>query len=126
MKAFRNRRKTGAQAEDLALAFLRARGLKLRARNFSCRSGEIDLIMDHGDSLVFIEVRYRRRDDYGGGLESVDARKRARIVRCARFYLHSHEKLNGRPARFDVVAVSPGQRPGEPRIHWIPNAFEAF
>ncbi len=68
----------GASAEALAASWLEARGLKLIARNVRFRYGEIDLVMDDGEALVFVEVRYRARDDYGGAAASVTAAKRTR------------------------------------------------
>ena len=64
-----------------------AQGLSLLTRNFRSRLGEIDLIMDDGQSLVFVEVRYRRGNAFGSGAESVNRRKQARITACAQHYL---------------------------------------
>ena len=107
----------GAWAEARAERHLRGEGLELVARNYRCRDGEIDLIMRHGDTLVFVEVRYRATQEYGGALASVGAEKRRRILRCARFYLGRHPRDARRPCRFDVVAVD-----GE-HLEWIQNAF---
>ncbi|WJW74831.1 YraN family protein [Thiohalobacter sp. IOR34] len=116
----------GRYAEDRALHYLQRHGLRLLARNFHCRGGEIDLIMQQGDSLIFVEVRYRSRSDYGSGLESVDRRKRERIRHCALHYLQRHPRLQERPMRFDVVAIAASDGPHEPaRIDWIRNAFDA-
>ncbi len=112
----------GPWAEGLALAFLRKRGLKLRVANYRCRRGEIDLVMEDGEALVFVEVRYRSRDDYGHALETVGTRKRARILSTAAHYLQTNPLTTGRPCRFDVVSVSgPTHRP---ELQWIPRAFE--
>jgi putative endonuclease len=111
----------GQHAEDSALAYLQAQGLRLIERNYRCRLGEIDLIMLDGAGLVFVEVRYRSSDRYGGALESVDARKRVRIVSAASHYLAS--KRIDRPARFDVVALSPGI--GRLAVQWVKDAFQA-
>jgi putative endonuclease len=111
----------GQQAEDLALAHLQKQGLKLLARNYRCKGGEIDLIMQDGKTLVFVEVRYRKSARFGGALESVTAIKQARLIHCASHYLARHG-LNT-PARFDVVALEPG---GEMlRVQWIRDAFRA-
>jgi putative endonuclease len=114
-------RETGRSGEELALAYLGTRGLALRARNYRCRQGEIDLIMSHRDHLVFVEVRRRRRGDYGGAAASIDAGKRRRIAACAERYLQDHPEHAG-PCRFDVVAIE-GDGPGA-RVDWIPGAFE--
>ncbi len=113
--------RAGRQAEDFALAYLQAQGLHLIERNFRCRGGEIDLIMREGARLVFVEVRYRANPSFGGALASVDARKKARLINAAAYYL-STTRID-RPARFDVAAVSPDQ--GRLAIQWIKDAFQA-
>lgn len=110
----------GREAEDSACAYLQARGLQLLTRNYRTRQGEIDLILADADSLVFVEVRYRAHARFGSAAESVDRRKQARLLACARHYLLTHPQAGGRPCRFDVVAVN-----GERSIEWIPNAFTA-
>lgn len=117
------RQRRGANAEALACRFLEQRGLRLIVRNYRSRRGEIDLVMRDADNLVFVEVRYRRQNRYGSGLESVNRRKQQRIVACAEYYLHCHPQAARLAARFDVVAVSPGD--GSMRIDWIRNAFDA-
>jgi putative endonuclease len=113
----------GRDAETLACGYLQAKGMALVERNYRSRFGEIDLIMDDRNCLIFVEVRYRRRDRYGSGAESVDARKQARIVACARHYLLRHPRAAERPCRFDVVAIGGGANPA---IEWIPDAFAAL
>jgi putative endonuclease len=115
-----NRQQTGIQAEETACRHLQYQGLRLLSRNYRCRGGEIDLIMRDGDSLVFVEVRYRRHDRYGSGAESVDLHKQGRIIRCAHHYLQRHPAEQRRPARFDVVSLD--ARRG---LQWIRNAFSA-
>lgn len=107
----------GRDAEDRACAYLRARGLALVARNYSCRSGEIDLIMRDGATLVFVEVRYRRNARFGDSAETVDWRKQARLVAAAQTYLQ-HKRVTA-PCRFDVVAAT------GPQLRWIRDAFQA-
>lgn len=111
----------GRRAEDAALAHLSAHGLHVVARNFRCRSGEIDLIMRDGACLVFVEVRYRRSDRYGSAAESVAARKQARLLRAAEYYLQTHPEQRGRAMRFDVVALRPAAQ--GLHIEWISDAF---
>lgn len=113
------RAQAGRAAEERALAYLTAQGLHLRARNYRCRWGELDLVMETGDSIVFVEVRYRRHRGYGGAVASVDRRKQARLVRTAGDYL-ARERLSERPARFDVLAID-----ADGTIDWIPGAFDA-
>ncbi|MBE0435647.1 MAG: YraN family protein [Methylomicrobium sp.] len=107
---------SGESAEEKAHRFLIEQGLKPVARNFRCRLGELDLIMKDRESLVIIEVRYRKSDRYGSALESVTPRKQSRIIAATRFYLSRHPSPC--PIRFDVVAVS-----GDANIDWIKNAF---
>ena len=108
---------SGAQAEDLACAHLERAGLKLLTRNYRCPQGEIDLVMDDRDTLVFVEVRYRRTNAFGTPAETVDRRKQARLQAAAGHYLLAHSA--DRACRFDVVAVS-GH---DARIEWLRDAF---
>jgi len=110
----------GAQAETAALEYLKAQGLSLVVRNYRCRRGEIDLVMREGGGLVFVEVRYRASSRYGSPLESIDARKRGRLVAAASHYLAVNRV--DCPARFDVVALAPG--PAQLELQWIKNAFQ--
>ena len=117
-----NRKATGDSAEQLACRYLQTQGLKLLQRNFYCRGGEIDLVMQHGDSLVFVEVRYRRYTSHGRAAETVSQRKQGRVIRCAQYYLARYRCWNS-AARFDVVSIE--GVPGQMRIAWITNAFQA-
>jgi len=105
------RRRLGAFGERLAAAHLAAKGYRILARNHRCREGEIDIVAQDGETLVFVEVRTRRGDALGGPAESVTARKEARLVAAATAYVQALPQL---PAgqRIDVVAVqlSPGGR----------------
>ena len=96
------RRRLGARGEDVAVAYLEARGYEVIARNWRSRFGELDAVVADGDTIVFVEVklRYEPHD----GLYAVDARKQARLSRLAFDFLRRHGML-GRPARFDVIAV---------------------
>ncbi len=109
----------GAAAERLAEQHLCAAGLRVLARNYQCRLGEIDLVCSEGDVLVFVEVRQRRSERYGGAAGSITAAKRLRILSAARHYLM---RLGREPAcRFDVVLLRGVTR----QIEWIRSAFEA-
>lgn len=112
----------GQQAEQAAAEYLTRHGLQLVERNYRCRSGEIDLIMQSGAYLVFIEVRYRKHPGYGGAAASVDRRKQHKLLSAAQHYLQRRH-VGNRPCRFDVVAVVP-ERDGALRCEWITNAFE--
>jgi len=80
--------------------------------------------MQHGDTVVFVEVRYRGSERFGGALATVNAPKQARLVRAAQHYLQASGGLVAPPARFDVVAISAGEN-GADRIEWIADAFGA-
>jgi putative endonuclease len=108
--------RAGAGAEETAAELLEAQGMRIIARNFRTRFGEIDLIASDGPSLVFVEVRLRTNDYFGGAADSVDVPKRARIIAAARAYL---AKIDPQPpCRFDVVTLD-GDKP-----QWIRAAFE--
>lgn len=110
----------GQLAEDRAQAMLTANGLRVLARNFRCKGGEIDLIMRDGDSLVFVEVRYRRSSNFGGALSSVDQRKRQRLIHAAQVYLATNPWEG--PCRFDVVGFD-GQTDNADGRAWVRDAF---
>lgn len=93
----------GEDAETASCIFLRQQGLKLVCRNYRCRYGEIDLVMQDGDTLVFTEVRFRTDRGYGDGLDSITPAKQHRLRRAAEHYLQHEGCCN---ARFDVVSVS--------------------
>lgn len=111
MKVKDGRRRLGAFGERLAAAYLEAKGYRIDARNYRCREGEIDIVAQDGQTLVFVEVRTRRGDALGGPAESVTVAKEARLVAAATTYVQA---LPQPPAdqRIDVVAVqlSPGGR----------------
>lgn len=108
----------GKRAEDLAARFLEQRGLKVLARNFRCRGGEIDLVCRDGESLVFVEVRLRRNVHYGGAGASITARKQMRIILAARHYLAAHGGADG-DCRFDCVLLGSDAN----AIEWERDAF---
>jgi putative endonuclease len=105
---------SGARAEDLCARLLEGAGLRLLARNWRCRHGEIDLIADEAGTLVFAEVRMRSGAAFGGAAESVTAAKRERLLAAARLYLSRRPEA---PVRFDVFLVDGG------KVQWIRDAF---
>ncbi|WP_312380410.1 YraN family protein [Stutzerimonas balearica] len=117
-----DRRSSGRSAEALACHHLRGKGLRLLAQNWLCRSGELDLVMLEGDTVVFVEVRYRRHTAWGGAIESVDARKRQKLVRAAQHFLLQEPRWAAHPCRFDVVAIGP--EGSHASLNWIRNAFD--
>lgn len=120
------RQRAGDAAEDAACARLTAAGCRILARNVRFREGELDIVADDGGTLVFVEVRMRRSDGFGGGEGSdgsVDRFKQQRRVRAAQHYLllhHSGGAGGAPPCRFDVITVD-----GDGVRDWIRDAFSA-
>ncbi len=108
----------GAQAEKLAAQYLQQNGLALVQQNYRCRYGEIDLIMQDGSTLVFVEVRLRSRGDFGGAAASIDFAKQAKLVRSAQHYLSALRKTP--PCRFDACSCATDSA----GIEWLKNAFD--
>jgi putative endonuclease len=118
----RHRKAIGQLGEELALQLLKSHGLKIIARNYRCKMGELDLVMLDGNTLVLVEVRTRARGDYGGPAASVDWAKQRRLVRAAEHLLMKRAELRRYPARFDVVAITTGGA-SEAKVDWIKSAF---
>lgn len=117
----------GNRAESLARQWLEANGLVFIEKNYSAKTGEIDLVMRESQTLVFVEVRYRKRNHqeslYGGGTLSVDFRKSQKLLRTVRHYLQRRSRTTvagTMAARIDVVDVSGSLE--NPRFEWIQNA----
>lgn len=119
-KAKTDKRQRGDQAEDLALAYLKNQNFTLVTRNFNCRLGEIDLIMLDQSYLVFIEVRHRKNQAFGGALESITLAKQTKLRRAAEFYLQS-TKTQDCPCRFDILCLTGDLK--QPETMWIKDAF---
>jgi putative endonuclease len=113
------RAQRGARAEELCAELLRKAGLRVLARNWRCRHGEIDLVAEDGGTLVYAEVRYRSDERFGGAAESVTAAKQARLIAAARLYLMRRPDAD---CRFDVLLLDSLEAG---RIRWIRNAFTA-
>ncbi len=111
-----DKQRQGRQWEQAALAYLQRHGLVLVEANFQCKGGEIDLVMQDGATLVFVEVRQRAGTAQGGAAASITPAKIRRMVRAAQLYLMG---LPVEPAcRFDVVAIDAGQ------LEWLRNVIE--
>ena len=106
----------GRHAENLAALFLQQQGLKLVARNYRCRFGEIDLIAREGNTLVFVEVRMRASNQFGGAAASITAAKRRKLLRTARHYLAGATRPP--PCRFDALLLSGADN----SVEWLKNA----
>lgn len=117
------RRRFGKDGESRAEEYLRRRGYRILQRNLKSSSGELDLIAEDGGVLVFIEVKARQTEVCGGARYAVDAKKQARIVRQAAYYLARH-RIRDRACRFDVVLVS-GEESRDGSIELIQDAFQA-
>jgi putative endonuclease len=117
--------KQGEDAEAACYRYLRSQGLKAVDKNFSCRHGEIDIIMLDKKMLVFIEVRFRKNDTFGGGLESITAAKQLKLRKSAEFYLQQNQQHKN--ARFDVVSMSKNNQTSDNKqeyfFDWITDAF---
>ncbi|MCL1886903.1 MAG: YraN family protein [Betaproteobacteria bacterium] len=111
-----NKRQSGQAGEDAALAYLLTQGLTLVERNFSSRMGEIDLIMKDRDTLVFVEVRKRGRNDFGSAVASITHAKQQRLVKTAQLFLQKLSKIP--PCRFDVVALD------KDKMTWLKNMID--
>jgi putative endonuclease len=113
--------RTGKKGEELAAAHLAEAGYRIIERNYRCFFGEIDIVAEEGETLVFVEVKSRRSDAYGAPQLAVGREKQKKISKIALHYLSDHRQRD-RPARFDVVAVM--LLPAGHRIELIRNAFE--
>ena len=117
-----DRRGYGAAGEAAAVACLEAQGYRVRARNFTCRYGELDVVAEKGEVLAFVEVRMRSSAVWGDPAHTVSRAKQRRVVKAALHYLFRYG-LQGRMVRFDVVSVvGRGERAS---VEHIPAAFDA-
>lgn len=118
------RRWFGSRAERAAVKFLRRAGYRILACNVRLPGGELDVIAVDGETIVFVEVRSTEAGDAGRPALSVDDAKQRKLTSLALLWLQS-KGLLGRPARFDVLAVSWPATSRHPVIDHHPNAFEA-
>jgi putative endonuclease len=112
----------GESAERLAERHLVGEGLRILARNFRCRAGELDLICLDAQALVVVEVRQRTHRRVAGPLESVGEPKRRRIRRATEFFRLGAPQWRGYSVRFDVVAVRGAPDDGA-QVDWVKDAF---
>ena len=119
----------GRRGEDVAVAFLEARGHRVMDRNYRWGREEVDAVTfepnaaDDGGTVVFVEVKARSGDGFGRPEAAVDRAKQEAVLRVAEAYMHER-RLIPSPVRFDVVAVRFG--PGEPEVEHFENAFGYF
>ena len=117
-----SRRALGIEGEARAAAHLAARGYRIVARNVRSSVGELDLVAEDGQVLVFVEVKARRTDAFGGAIHAVHQRKQEKLIQLAAQYLARHH-LKDRQCRFDVVLLQ-GTNAEASQIEHIQNAFE--
>jgi putative endonuclease len=98
------RKELGAKGEEIALRYLKSRGYRILERNYRIKFGEIDIIAEQGDNLVFIEVKTRSDNHFGSPFESVTTQKQKQLSKVALEYI-SKQDWHNRPARFDVVGI---------------------
>jgi len=111
----------GRDAEDLVCAYLKQQGLRLSTRNYRSPFGEIDLVMQEQNTLVFVEVRYRANTRFGTPAETVDTDKQARLRATAEHYLQNTPRASRKACRFDIVAVTGDGKSGN--LSWLKNVF---
>lgn len=116
-------RAQGQVVEAAACRYLQQQGLVLLTQNFNARGGELDLVMRECDTLVFVEVRFRKNDLFGSPVESVTFSKQKKLLRTAQLYLLAQREWQNKPCRFDIVAARPGE--SGLQFEWIKNAFGA-
>ena len=111
----------GRYGEDLAYKRIKRLGYKKIIRNYRCPLGEVDLIANDGDTLVFIEIKTRRGKSTGYAKEAVNARKQRQLSKVALSYMKSNNCSEAK-ARFDVIAIS--IKEDKPEIEVVKNAFD--
>jgi len=116
------KQRVGREGEAAAERFLRKQGYRILAKNLRSDLGELDLVAEDGHVLVFIEVKTRRTDGYGGAVEAVHGRKQKKLIALASQYLARYHLMN-RQCRFDVVLLQGGAQ-GVTRIDHVKHAFE--
>ena len=112
-----NKRSLGSEKEQQALDYLTEHNVKILDKNYYFRGGEIDLIVQDGEYVCFIEVKYRKSNNFGAPEEAVTLSKQKKIIQGAKVYLYLNRYPTDTPCRFDVISVS-GQE-----IKWIKDAF---
>jgi putative endonuclease len=116
-------RAAGDAFEQRACVELERAGLTLLARNYNTRHGELDLVMRDGDTVVFVEVRYRRSASHGDAAASITASKQAKLILAAQHWLATHPQHARYPCRFDVVSYDGPSDAAHGE--WLRNAFDA-
>jgi putative endonuclease len=118
-----DRLRSGRAWEKAAADFLADQGLTIIARSYRCRLGEIDIVSVEETTLVVVEVRARAKTTHGSAAETIDYRKRQKIINATRHFLMRNPAWFNHPVRFDVIAVDSIDT-GEPRLQWLKAAFD--
>jgi len=116
------RKELGDIGEELARKFLKKKGYRIHETNFRCREGEIDIIAEHKDYLVFVEVRTKTTSSFGSPEESVTSAKKEKLIASALAYMSSHKDLSGN-WRIDFVGIELDEKGKATRIELIQNAI---
>jgi len=107
--------------ESVACRYLKKKHLKKIKKNYTCKAGEIDIIMTDKKTLVFVEVKYRKNEDWVSAIESVTKTKQRRIIKAAQMFLLQNKTYEDWNCRFDVMSIQGDKQ--KPEIDWIKNAF---
>ncbi len=129
LRFIKDHNQKGQQAEAIALNYLQAHGLKKIHSNFSCKCGEIDLIMRDNEFLVFIEVRYRKQVRFGHPLETINYTKQQKIIKTIQYFLMKNPRYNQFPCRIDAVGLhsqphARSQDGQNTQIEWVKDAIQ--
>ncbi|NLI13932.1 YraN family protein [Pelotomaculum propionicicum] len=116
------RKQLGSKGEEAACQYLKKNGYRILCRNYSCSLGEIDIVAQEGEYLVFVEVRSKSSEGFGLAEESITKRKQSRLRQLAWYYLKA-ERKTGSDCRFDVIAVEFDLDDRVKRLEHIENAF---
>lgn len=111
---------SGKRAENLAASFLKKHGVKILSRNTAYPTGELDIVAEDHQSIIFVEVKYRRDASYGTASEMVSASKQKKLRNTALLWMQEHDPNMLKASRFDVIAIS---NKDHKQIDWIKNAF---
>lgn len=112
--------KRGERGEQIARDYLVGQGLSFVDANMACPLGEIDLLMRDGETLVFVEVKWRKNAQFGGAVNAIGGQKLARLRRTIEYYLQQHPSYQHLPCRIDAVLIQ-GDGTGVPTIDWLVN-----
>lgn len=112
----------GYAMENLACRYLQQQGLQLLLRNYRCKMGEIDFIMQDKQYIVFVEVRYRAQRGFGSSIETIDHYKQLKLIKTAEHYLMKN-RLQWQLVRFDAIAMDGSLK--QLKMNWLKNIIEA-